>query len=107
MSSSVQQPEAPHDAVLRGDEAAVRLWLERGGRANTAREEGKVIGVTLLMDAAVQGHERVAALLIYTHILTDDQNHPVFAHFRSFVKISEYLSGGFSPNLAQLIHHGP
>ena len=56
---------APHvDAVLRGDEAAVRSWLERGGRANTARENGGVTGVTLLMDAAGQGHERVAALLL-------------------------------------------
>ena len=52
------------DAVLRGDEAAVRSWLERGGRANTAREDGEVIGITLLMDAAVGGHERVAALLL-------------------------------------------
>ena len=39
------------DAVLRGDEAAVRSWLERGGRANTTREYGEVTGVTLLMDA--------------------------------------------------------
>ena len=51
MSSSVPQPEAPHDAVLRGDEAAVRSWLKRGGRANTTREYGEVTGVTLLMDA--------------------------------------------------------
>ena len=42
--------------MLRGDEAAVRSWLERGGRANTARENGEVTGVTLLMDAAGQGH---------------------------------------------------
>ena len=33
--------------------------------------------------------------------------HPVFARFRSSVKISEDLNGGFSPNLAQLIQHGP
>ena len=31
---------------------------------------------------------------------------PVFAHFRSSVKISEDLNGGFSPNLAQLIQPG-
>ena len=52
------------DAVVRGDEAAVRSWLERGGRANTAHEYGEVTGVTLLMDAAGQGHERVADLLL-------------------------------------------
>ena len=73
VSPSVSQPEAPHvdavvrgdepeapcvAAVLRGDEAAVRSWLERGGRANTTREHGEVIGITLLMDAAIGGHER-------------------------------------------------
>ena len=57
------------DAVLRGDEAAVRSWLERGGRANTAREaqdeDGEVVtGVTLLMSAAQEGHERVVDLLL-------------------------------------------
>ena len=30
MSSNEPQPEAPHDAVLRGDEVALRSWLERG-----------------------------------------------------------------------------
>ena len=50
--------------MLRGDEAAVRSWLERGGRANTTRDHGEVIGITLLMDAAGQGHERVAVLLL-------------------------------------------
>jgi len=35
------------------------------------------------------------------------QNHPVFAHFWSSVKISEDPTIGFSPNLAQLIQHGP
>ena len=64
MSFSAPQPEAPHDAVLRGDEAAVHSWLEIGGRANTAHEYGEVTGVTLLMDAAGQGHEWVAALLL-------------------------------------------
>ena len=61
---SVHQPEAPHDAVLQSDETAVRSWLERGGRANTAREYGEVTGVTLLMDAAGQGQERVVELLL-------------------------------------------
>ena len=28
LSFSAPKPEAPHDAVLRGDEAAVRSWLE-------------------------------------------------------------------------------
>ena len=65
MSSTSPQPQAPYvDAVLRGDEAAVRSWLERGGGANTTRENGEVTGVTLLMDAAGQGHEQVAALLL-------------------------------------------
>ena len=75
MSSNEPQPEAPYvDAVLRGDEAAVRSWLERGGRANTAREDGEVIGVTLLMDAASQGHERVAALLLQHGAEIDQQD---------------------------------
>ena len=43
--------------MLRGDEVAVRSWLERGGRANTTREHGEVIGITLLMDAARQAVE--------------------------------------------------
>ena len=38
---------------------------------------------------------------------TSASNHPVFAHFRSSVTISEDPSIGFSPNLAQLIQHGP
>ena len=43
-------------AVLRGDEVAVRVWLEGGGRANATRERrgeegGVTTGVTLLMDA--------------------------------------------------------
>ena len=45
------------------------MWLEGGGRANAARkhldEDGEVTtGVTLLMDAAENGHERVAELLL-------------------------------------------
>ena len=48
--------------MLRGDEAAVRSWLEKGGRANTVREkDGEVIGDTLLMDAAGQGHRTLVA----------------------------------------------
>ena len=66
MAFSAPTPEAPHLAALRGDEAAVRSWLERGGRANTTHKVGEVTGFTLLMDAAPagQGHERVAALLL-------------------------------------------
>ena len=64
MPASVPQRSPCVDAVLRGDEAAVRSWLERGGGANNARENGEVTGVTLLIDAATYGHERVAALLL-------------------------------------------
>ena len=57
------------EAVQRGDELTVRSCLEGGGRANATREvrskDGDVTtGVTLLMDAARKGHERVAALLL-------------------------------------------
>ena len=56
-------------AVCRGDEVAVRVWLEGGGRANATRErrgeDGEVTtGVTLLMDAALEGHERVVEVLL-------------------------------------------
>ena len=55
-------------AVLRGDEVAVCVWLEGGGRANATREhrgeDGGVTTGTPLMDAADEGHEQVVDLLI-------------------------------------------
>ena len=56
-------------AVLRGDEVAVRVWLEGGGRANATRERrnedgGATTGIPLLTDAAGFGHERVIEVLL-------------------------------------------
>ena len=39
-------------------------WLEGGGRADATYETDKVSGLTLLMGAAVEGHERVVDLLL-------------------------------------------
>ena len=39
-------------------------WLEGGGRADATYERGGVSGLTLLMGAAFNGHERVVELLI-------------------------------------------
>ena len=69
MCYDAPQPAPYVDAVLRGDEAAVRSWLEGGGRVNATREiwykSGVVIsGATLLMDAAKNGHERVVEMLL-------------------------------------------
>ena len=51
-------------AVERGDEEAVLAWLEVGGRVNATYEKGEMSGLTLLLCAAVHGHERVVELLL-------------------------------------------
>ena len=61
---SCTEDEAALFAALVGDEAAVRSWLERGGRANIKREDGEVTGVTLLMDTAGQGSNGATALML-------------------------------------------
>ena len=48
----------------RGDEAAVLAWLDSGGRVNATCGEGEMSGVTVLMLAAGNGHERVVELLL-------------------------------------------
>ena len=48
----------------RGDEAAVLAWLDCGGRVNATCGEGEMSGVTVLMLAAGNGHERVVDLLL-------------------------------------------
>ena len=47
----------------RGDEAAVLAWLDCGGRINATCEEGEMSGVTVLMLAAMYGHDDVARLI--------------------------------------------
>ena len=51
-------------AAERGEEEAVLAWLEGGGRADATYERGKVSGITLMMGAAQEGHERVVELLL-------------------------------------------
>jgi len=51
-------------AVERGDEEAVLEWLDSGGRADATYEKGETSGLTLLIGAAVSGHERVVELLL-------------------------------------------
>ena len=51
-------------AAERGEEEAVLAWLEGGGRADATYERGGVSGLTLLMGAAGNGHERVVELLL-------------------------------------------
>ena len=51
-------------AAERGEEAAVLAWLDGGGRADATYERRGVSGITLLMGAAHQGHERVVELLL-------------------------------------------
>ena len=52
-------------AAGRGDEAALLAWIDGGGRVNDATcVVDDVSGVTVLMLAAEEGHERVVKLLI-------------------------------------------
>ena len=51
-------------AAERGEEEAVLAWLEGGGRVDATYERGEASGLTLLMGAAVHGHERVVELLL-------------------------------------------
>ncbi len=51
-------------AAGRGDEAALLSWLESGGRVNATCVAGDASGVTALMLAAQEGHERVVELLL-------------------------------------------
>jgi len=51
-------------AAERGDEAAVLAWLDGGGRVDATYERGDVSGITLLMGAAYDGHERLVDLLL-------------------------------------------
>ena len=39
-------------------------WLDGGGRADATCERGGVSGITLLMIAASNGHERLVELLL-------------------------------------------
>ena len=61
-------------AAGRGDEEAVLAWLNSGGRANATYEQGGVSGLTLLMLAAIQGHERVVDLLLQRGAEINQQN---------------------------------
>jgi len=63
-SSGVAVSDEVVAAAERGEEEAVLAWLEGGGRANVTFERGGVSGATLLMGAAVYGHERVVELLL-------------------------------------------
>ena len=57
-------PQAAWTAAGRGDDAALLSWLESGERVNaTCRAAGKS-GITTLMLAAQEGHERVVELLL-------------------------------------------
>ena len=51
-------------AAERGEEEAVLAWLDGGGRADATYERRGVSGITLLMGAAFNGHERVVELLL-------------------------------------------
>jgi len=79
-----------------GSEAMLPKLLRRQELERMEEERGIRIFLT--------PEDAVAALRSLSRV---DRNHPVFAHLRSSVKISEDLTGGFSPNLAQLIQHGP
>ena len=48
----------------RGEEEAVLAWLEGGRRIDATYKRGGVSGLTLLMGAANNGHERVVELLL-------------------------------------------
>ena len=69
LSPAVSRGGVPvSDAVVaaaeRGEEEAVLAWLEGGGRVDATYERGEVSGITLLMGAANNGHERVVELLL-------------------------------------------
>ena len=51
-------------AAERGDEKAVLAWLEGVGRVDATYERGGVSGLTVLILAAANGHERVVELLL-------------------------------------------
>ena len=57
-------PQAVGDAAEHGDEAALLAWLDSGGQVNATHRVGDVHGITALMHAAHQGHERVVDLLL-------------------------------------------
>ena len=63
-SSAAAAPDAVVAAAERGEEEAVLAYLEGGGRADATYERGGVSGLTLLMRAAQEGHERVVELLL-------------------------------------------
>ena len=74
----VPQQAAASDAVMageRGEEEAVPASLDSGGRVNATYERGGVSGLTLLMSAAGNGHERVVELLIRHGAEIDKQNY--------------------------------
>ena len=51
-------------AAERGEEAPLLAWLAGGGRVDATYERGGVSGITLLMFAAIHGHERMVELLL-------------------------------------------
>ena len=51
-------------SAFLGDAEAVLAWLDGGGRVNEGFSGGERDGVTLLMGAAVNGHERVVDILL-------------------------------------------
>ena len=63
-SGGVAVSDAVVAAAERGEEEAVLAWLDGGGRVDATYERGEVSGLTLLMGAACNGHERVVELLL-------------------------------------------
>ena len=58
-------PNEAAKAASRGDEVALRAWLESGGQVNATCVVGDMNGGgTALMIAARYGHERVVELLL-------------------------------------------
>ena len=57
-------PKEARKAALQGEEAALLAWLDSGGQVNATCRMGDVSGVTALMLAAQEGHERVVELLL-------------------------------------------